>query len=444
MNDWSIARRSALWFGGLLLTLLLALVGCSYVMLSSYMSRQLDDEVDELGAAASSQLEDATEDEARSFLELLVSEGTDLGLGFIFERSGEQVRAGRAELAEGIPDDVEPRTWRRGSVSINGGGFLRIGIDGATRANDLNELPGTMAIISMILAGIAALAAWLFGRRMGGLVTAVADDVNPSGAVPPQGAPREIRQLVDAINEGFLRAEDAQARSKLLVVGAAHALRSPIQALLSQAQSTLRRDRDSARYRKTLEDQEQELTEFARSVDNLVTFCAEGGGNHASEKFDLMAEVRLRLQPDDDRARRGGVILTIDGPLSLQVQAERESIILAIRNLVSNALSVSASGQRVYVSTKVEESWVQITVDDEGPGIPETERERVFEPMRRVPGAHEGAGGRARYGLGLALVRRAMDDHGGSASIEDGPLGGARLRLHFPVEQSQARSESPA
>jgi two-component system sensor histidine kinase PrrB len=69
-----------------------------------------------------------------------------------------------------------------------------------------------------------------------------------------------------------------------------------------------------------------------------------------------------------------------------------------------------------------------IDVDDDGPGIPPAERERVFEPFRRV----NGATARAGSGLGLALVAQQARLHGATVTVDDSPLGGARLRVRFP------------
>ncbi|MEL6427603.1 MAG: HAMP domain-containing sensor histidine kinase [Planctomycetota bacterium] len=433
MSGWSIARRSTVWFGGLLLVLLLGLVGSSYLMLERYMASQLDEEVEDLGLAATSQLVDASRSEAAAVLELLVEKGRDLGIGFVLRRADGEIRSGRAELALDRPAEVEARVWRSGSFPLQNGGTLLLGIDGKTRMEELSTLPRSMGLIAAVFAAVAAVASWWFGRRMAAMLAHVADDVDPGGARPPQGAPREIARLVDAINDGFSRAEEAQSRSKLLISGAAHALRSPIQALLSQAQSTLRKERSVDRYRDTLEGQEHELTEFARSVDNLVALCAAGDHAHASEAFDLMGELRLRLQPDEDRAKRGGVELSVEGPDSLLVEAERESVVLAVRNLISNALSVSASGQRVELRVEHVDGRVEVSVDDAGPGVPSEDRDRVFEAMRRGSNAGRSGDSRARYGLGLALVRRAMDDHRGRAWIEDSASGGARVRLSFPA-----------
>lgn len=442
MSEWSLARRSALWFGGLLLVLLLGLAGWSYLMLSGYMSRQLDEEVTELGAAASSQISGASTAECRAALEVLVKEGHDLGLGFVLRRGDEELLVGRPGIATARPADVEAWAWRTGSVALADGGTLLLGIDGTLRGEDLEALPGWMALIAALFAGVAALAGWLFGRRMSTLLAEVASAVDPTGAAAPRGAPREIASLVEAINDGFTRAEEARSRSRLLIVGAAHALRSPIQALLSQAQSTLRKERDNARYRGTLEDQEHELLEFARSVDNLVAFCAESSAAPATESFDLMAELRLRLRPDIDRARRAGVSVSLDGPTSLLVEAEREALVLAVQNLVSNAVSISREGQSVDVVLEAADDRVQVSVTDEGPGVPEAERELVFEPMRRGSASGPDTTGRARYGLGLALVRRAMGDLGGRAWIESSPSGGALATLEFPAARDR-RPEGP-
>ncbi|MEM1451507.1 MAG: HAMP domain-containing sensor histidine kinase [Planctomycetota bacterium] len=431
MKRWSLARRASLWFGGLLLVLLLGLVGSAYLMIASYTRKALDDEVEEIGRAAAVQLIGATPDEARAAMELLVREANDLGLGFVLRREDGEVVQGRSELAVARPDDVEEHDWRREVIQMEDGGMLLVGIDGSGRMRKVSELPGLMALLSVLFVCIASIAGWLFGRRVSALVSDVARSVDSTGSTAPRGAPREIAHLVDAINDGFSRAEEAQSRSRLLIAGAAHALRSPIQALLSQAQSTLRKERDVERYRATLEGQEHELIEFARSVDNLVALCAEKSGAHASETFDLMAELRLRLHPDLDRARRCSVELSVQGPDSLLVEAERESLVLAVRNLVSNALSVSRADQRVDVEVEKLEDLVRITVDDEGPGVPEEDRDLVFEPMRRGSARLEETSGRARYGLGLALVRRAMEDHDGRAWIESAPGGGARARLEF-------------
>lgn len=441
MSTWSIARRAAIWFGGLLLTLLLGLVLSAYLMVSVYVSAELDEEVQDLGQAAASQLVGASDSQAESILELLIKEGNDLGMGFILEREGGELRAGRSELVLERPEHLAESAWRNGAIPIPDGSTLLIGIDGTSRGDKLDRIAKTLGWVSLCFAGIAGIAGWLFGRRMSAMLSQVAQAVDPTGAPTPRGAPQEISALVDAINSGFAQANEAQSRSKLLIVGAAHALRSPIQALLTQAQSTLRKERDGERYREVLESQEHELIEFGRSVDNLVAFCADTGEDHVSEAFDLMAELELRLQPDMDRARRSGTELSFDGPTSLLVEAERESLILAARNLVSNALSVSGSGHQVHVRVQREGKRVLILVDDQGPGIPEDEREIVFEPMRRASSTPHEAHGRARYGLGLALVRRAMADHGGRAWIESSPAGGARACLEFEaIREGLARN----
>ena len=74
---------------------------------------------------------------------------------------------------------------------------------------------------------------------------------------------------------------------------------------------------------------------------------------------------------------------------------------------------------------------MRIDVDDDGPGVPEAERERVFAPFRRLPNSPEGA--RKGHGLGLAIVRRIAESHAGRVEVSASPLGGARFQLWLPA-----------
>jgi signal transduction histidine kinase len=84
---------------------------------------------------------------------------------------------------------------------------------------------------------------------------------------------------------------------------------------------------------------------------------------------------------------------------------------------------------RIALRPQADGRGPEIDVDDDGPGIPPDERERVFEPFRRV----NGSAARAGSGLGLALVAQQARLHGATVTVNDSPLGGARLRVEFPA-----------
>ena len=101
----------------------------------------------------------------------------------------------------------------------------------------------------------------------------------------------------------------------------------------------------------------------------------------------------------------------------------------AVRNLVENAV---AYGRRASVSLSQDGASYEITVEDDGPGIPETEHARVFEPFVRLESSRNADTGGT--GLGLTLVKAIAEGHGGGVTLENRPEGGLRARLRLPRE----------
>ena len=99
-----------------------------------------------------------------------------------------------------------------------------------------------------------------------------------------------------------------------------------------------------------------------------------------------------------------------------------------VRNLLENARRHGAG--RVLAALRLEAGTLVLTVDDEGPGVPQAQRERIFEPFYRLPGATERDGG---VGLGLALVRSIAERHGGQVRCVDSPGRGARFEVRLPA-----------
>lgn len=121
------------------------------------------------------------------------------------------------------------------------------------------------------------------------------------------------------------------------------------------------------------------------------------------------------------------------GPIALR--ADRASLERALGNLMGNAGRFATA--RVRIGASQTASGVTIDVDDDGPGIPLPDRLRVFDPFVRLDTSQRGVG------LGLALVRRIVVNHGGSVAIEDSPLGGCRVRSVWPRAGSPGQPGSP-
>lgn len=292
------------------------------------------------------------------------------------------------------------------------------------------------AVAGFIL--LATAAASLAGRRLAlrvsRLLGEVAASAGAEGAVEnwvPPSAPEEIRAVVHALQDTLRRIREEGENARLLISGLAHELRSPLQNLMGETQVALLRERDSVEYRQVLESQLEDLGELSRVVDNLVTLSSvdEALRRRTVEHFDLAEEARLRLSREGQLARRRGVTLEIlaDGPLPMD--GDRESLLLALRNVVTNAIEWSPLKGTVSVRMGSKGEELEILVDDAGPGVPPELRENIFRPFHRGPAAQ---GRRVGFGLGMALTHSAVRAQGGTIEVGDSPLGGARFRIVLP------------
>ena len=122
-------------------------------------------------------------------------------------------------------------------------------------------------------------------------------------------------------------------------------------------------------------------------------------------------------------------------PIEVEVEAITASVDAAkveriVENLVSNALRHTPTTAHVWVRAEGRDGGVLLTVEDDGPGIPDALREEVFEPFRQAPGS--AAGHSPGVGIGLSLVRRFAELHGGRAWVEDRPGGGSSFAVFLP------------
>jgi len=155
---------------------------------------------------------------------------------------------------------------------------------------------------------------------------------------------------------------------------------------------------------------------MGRLVDDLLLLARLDAGVPRRVREVDLAEVVRELVPD-------GVVLDL---APARVLADPDALGRVVRNLVDNA---RRSARTVSVTVRAGEH-VELFVDDDGPGIPEQDRERVFDRFHRLdsPRARDAGG----TGLGLAIVRELVASAGGSVAVEQAPAGGARLRVRLP------------
>ena len=248
-------------------------------------------------------------------------------------------------------------------------------------------------------------------------LAAAADALGKGRDIPTfklQGA-TEVRQAATAFNimrERLLR--QISQRTEMLA-GVSHDLRTP----LTRMKLQLALLPESAE----LNDLKTDIREMEEMVDGYLAF-ARGEGSEEVVTTDLGA---LLADVIGGAQRAGGdVQLTTDGALSIPVRPTTLKRCLA--NLVGNAMRY---GKHVAVKAARRGNSVEITVDDDGPGIPAHQRDEVFRPFRRLEESRNMQTG--GVGLGLTIARDVIHGHGGAIYLEDSPLGGLRARLRLPV-----------
>jgi two-component system heavy metal sensor histidine kinase CusS len=305
-------------------------------------------------------------------------------------------------------------------------------------------IPAALGFI-LLATGVATLAGYILGRRVSGLLAGVAECARTEEAVDrwpaPSSAPQEIQAVVRALQDTLRRIREESENATLLVSGLAHELRSPIQNLMGETQVALLRERETSEYRRVLESHLEDLSDLSSVVDNLVTMSSleEVRRRRSLEHFDIAGETRMRLTREHQLAVRRGVGLEVAAGGPLEVDGDREALLLALRNLMTNAIEWSPTGKKVEVRMGPCEGGLEIVVDDAGPGVRPSERERIFRPFYRGDAAN---GRRVGFGLGLALTHSAVRAQGGSIEVGDSPLGGARFRIFLPTRGRGERRDA--
>lgn len=236
--------------------------------------------------------------------------------------------------------------------------------------------------------------------------------------IPTGDIPSEIRPLVEAVNQALDRLERGFRIQREFTADAAHELRTPL-AILRARLETLA----DTKLRLELND---DIDSMSRIINQLLEVAELDvvvvGPSERTDLTSVGSEVVQAMAPLALRQNRSLALTGVSDPA--WVKGNAEMIQRAIRNLVENALRHTPSGTTVEVNI---DGQGGVHVSDEGPGVPPSERELIFQRFwrrdrRRIGGA----------GLGLAIVRRIVDAHDGSVAISDGEARGAvfSIRLH--------------
>ena len=301
-------------------------------------------------------------------------------------------------------------------------------VEAATRTVAL-ALSGGLPVLVLL---VGALIWFLGGRALHPVEAIRAEVADISGhdlhrRVPEPATRDEVAHLARTMNQMLDRLEASAGAQRRFVADASHELRSPLAAIQAMLEVALRHPA-TAPWPAVAVDALDETRRLRRLVDDLLVLAraAEPGMPERRSEVDL-DEIVMR----EARASRAESATVIDlrRVSGGRVLGDADQLTRVVRNLIDNAQRHAAG--RVWMELSSTSGTVLLAVEDDGPGIPAAERDRIFERFARLDeDRNEDSGG---TGLGLAIVKEIIDAHGGSIGVGNGAAGGARLEVRLPA-----------
>ncbi|HSP99782.1 MAG TPA: ATP-binding protein [Candidatus Dormibacteraeota bacterium] len=400
--------------------------------------RDLDVALEEETSTVAALLEDPQTPDGVAALVARIAAETDLGAGkqvavFQGEHLVAEAPPGAAAALHGV-DDL--RVASAVTEPEDGGLTVTIGVP-ATAAVHATRRLRAMLLIG-IPAGLLLLAAglWALASRALRPLEDAAAAIGRVGVgdlalrLPTSGRDDEISGIVAALNRMLDRLSAAMAQMQRLTADAAHELRTPIAVLRAGLEVALRRERSPSEYRAALTDALQDSERLDSLAEDLLTLARlEGLPPRSAATAINLDEVLLELADAYEQlAERRGVRVAVDADPALNVRGTAADLYRLFANLLDNALRHAREGGAVGVRAVARDGRAEISVTDDGAGIPADELERIFDRFFRGRGEQ-----RSGTGLGLSIARAIARAHGGDVTLDNRVEGGCVATVVLPL-----------
>ncbi len=314
-----------------------------------------------------------------------------------------------------------------------------VGRDVSADRAALNRLGWQIAVSGALLWLLGLLGGWWLAGRAIHPIDAISLTASRiaggelSERIDVSGGDNELSRLSQVLNQTFDRLAAAIDREREFTADASHELRTPLTVILSETSRGLKRDRPAEEYREIIATCGLAAERMRTLVESLL-LLARQDGNHAKRNTpldlaDVVAEAAKLLQP-----------LAANHNIDLETQllpapchGDPNGLTIVATNLVSNAILHQPTGGQVTVRVILSNGHALLEVADTGPGIPADHLPRLFDRFYRVDAARGPASGHS--GLGLAIVRAIVTNHGGSVDIESTLGEGTTFRVLLPSKQ---------
>jgi two-component system OmpR family sensor kinase len=327
-------------------------------------------------------------------------------------------------------------TYRVMVRTLRGGQRLAVAQDTAVRDEIAQNSALRTLMPFLVLAPILLLMVRVLLRKIFKPVADLAIEIDQRDEhelhpLAPKNLPTEIRPFVDAMNRHLARVQQAMDAQRRFVADAAHELRSPLTALSLQAER-LADTEMSASAQERLVTLRQGILRGRTLLDQLLALArAQASALTAYTAVSVQQVYRHVLEDLLPLAEVKHIDVGVVSNLDAQVYANEVDLITLVKNLVDNAIRYTPLGGRVDLSVSSSHGVTTLMIEDNGPGIPEEEWERVFHPFYRVLGSDE-----TGSGLGLSIAQTISARIGAKLNlgfVNDQTRSGLRVTVTFPV-----------
>jgi signal transduction histidine kinase len=338
----------------------------------------------------------------------------------------------RLPAADGrVPSEVRTYGIR---ATVGGRPVTIVAGTGTGLLNQVNEQAAHELLLGVpIILLLAGGAVWLIAGRALRPVEEIRHAVTEitsadlTRRVPEPGTDDEVGKLAITMNDMLARLEESAQRQRRFVADASHELRSPLAAIRTTLEVGLAHPdtapwptiaKRAAQQTQRLEDLTQQLLVLAKADDRQLAAAAK-----PVDVARMLDEIRATTST-------GGVRIALDAVPDIGIVGDQNHVERLFRNIVDNAVRYADSV--VEITTMTGSATIRVAIDDDGPGIPPADRERVFNRFVRLDDSRDRHTGNS--GLGLAIAREIVTAHRGRIAISQSPLGGARVTVELPRE----------
>ena len=454
LRSLSLRARLTLWYSLALLVMSAAFAAAVVWQQGRIGMRRVDRELDDLTATLANVLRDelsempnakaAAEDVQRTMASPERATAVLDGDGRVLAASWSGLT-----LPEAIEATAEPRawtvrtaggTWRVHVTPMSSSSQTYLLLAAAPLADVLREqreAQEAMLVAIPIVLLLAAAGGWWLASHGLRPITAMAgraESLAPAGMTDLGESDRadELGQFARAFNGLLARLRQTLETQRAFMADASHELRTPVSVIQSAADVTLARDgRDEREYREALTHVAAESRRLGRLVDDMLVLArADAGGYRLRREPVYLNELAADCRRSVAVLAQGRGV-TVDAPVNGDVPFCGDESLLRrmILNLLQNAVACTRSGSRVSVEVVPNGAYAFIRVRDEGEGIAESDRARIFDRFVQLDTARRSAGA----GLGLPIARWIAEAHGGSLELEESGPTGSTFRVTLPL-----------